>query len=54
MLGVLGIVPMLFIKETLNRSEDELLKEDEKESIIEGEVSTINEELGSTEKPLMS
>ena len=54
MLGVLGIVPMLFIKETLNRSEDELLKEDEKESIIEGEVSTINEELGSTEKPRMS
>ena len=27
--GVLGCIPMLFIKETLNVTEDELLEEDE-------------------------
>jgi hypothetical protein len=54
MLGALGIVPMLFIKETLNKSEDELLEEDEKESIIEEGVTAINEELEPAEKPLMN
>lgn len=32
MCAVIGIVPMLFVKETLGVSEDELLKEDERES----------------------
>lgn len=45
MLSVLDIVPMLFIKETLNRSEDELLEEDEKENRLEAGISINSEEI---------
>jgi hypothetical protein len=49
----LGIVPMLFIKETLDKTEDELMEEHELESSLDAG-NSINLEIEMTQRRLLN
>lgn len=51
--GILGITPLFFIKETLNVTEDEILKEEKIEERLEAGLSINKDDEGDGSSPLM-